>query len=109
MNDPIVGCILSIVIGGIIVGLALWQRKVGVPFFVLERSQRNVKEEDLPALARESSVGVILAGVAIIAMGPVMLLTSDALSPYNLILDGVILAGIVIVLITIKKYNGRFF
>ena len=107
MNDPIVGCILSIIIGLIIAGLGLWQRKVGVPFFVLDISQKNVKEEDLPALARDSSVGVILAGVAIIAMGPVMLITSDALSPFNLILDAVILAGIVIVLVAIRKYNGK--
>lgn len=109
MNDPIVGCILSVIIGGIIVFLGFWQRKVGVPFFVLERSQKNVKEEDLPALARESSVGVILAGAAVIGMGLVMLITSDALSPFNLILDAVIIAGIVIVLLAIRKYNGKIF
>ena len=109
MNDPIVGCILSVIIGAIIVGLGFWQRKVGVPFFVLERSQRNVKESDLPALARESSVGVILAGAAIIAMGLVMLITRDALSPFNLVLDAVILAGIVIVFLAIRKYNGKLF
>ena len=107
MNDPIVGCILSVIIGGIIIALGLWQRKVGVPFFVLERSQKNVKESDLPALARESSVGVILAGAAIIGMGLVMLVTSNALSPFNLILDAVIIAGIVIVLLAIRKYNGK--
>ena len=107
MNDPIVGCILSIIIGGIIVALGLWQRKTGNPFFILDISLGNVREGDLPALAAESSLGVVIAGVAIIGMGPVMLVTGDALSPVNLILDAFVLVGIIIVFIAIRKYNGK--
>ena len=107
MNDPIVGCVLSIIVGGIIVALGFWQRKTGNPFFIMDISLRNVKESDLPKLAVESSLGVVIAGIAIIGMGPVMLATGNALSPMNLILDAFVVVGVVIVLLAIRKYNGK--
>lgn len=105
MYDPLVVFILSLIMGLLVIGLGLYQRKSGVAFFVPESRKEGLPEEDEPALAADATDGVLVVGCAVIGMGLITLLTNDATTPINMAMLVVICYGIYLVHAAVKKHT----
>lgn len=99
----IFGVIIELAVGAvcIVLGLLLWiKQKVSI---LHDYHYQHVKQEDLPAYARQMGIGLILIGAGIVITG-VLNLVGSALWWLPL-LAGFVL-GIIVICIAQKKYNG---
>ena len=88
----------------IVLGLLVWlKRKVS---FLHDYHYKNVKEADLPAYARLIGIGLIVIGAGIGATGFFNLAES---SFWWIPMTAGLAAGIIIMSIAQKKYNGSWF
>ena len=102
----IVACCIEIVIGALIValGLVIWLKKMLKLLHAYH--YKKVKEEDVPAYTRLVGISLILIGAGIAVTG-VLDLFNIALWWVSLVVG--IVAGMTLLFIAQKKYNGSIF
>ena len=102
----IVACSIEIVIGALIValGLLIWLKKMLKLLHAYH--YKKVKEKDVPAYARMVGIALVLVGAGIAVTGVLDLLRVD-LWWVSLVVG--IGAGIVLLIVAQKKYNGSIF
>ena len=102
----IVACSIEIVIGALIValGLLIWLKKMLKLLHAYH--YKKVKEEDVPAYARMVGIALVLVGAGIAVTGVLDLFRVD-LWWVSLVVG--IGAGIILLIVAQKKYNGSIF
>ena len=102
----IVACSIEIAIGAlcIVLGLLVWLKKMVK--ILHSYHYKKVKEEDIPAYTRLVGISLILVGVGIAVTG-VLDLFNIALWWVSLVVG--IVAGMTLLIVAQKKYNGSIF
>lgn len=103
------GCIVSIIVGALILSMALWQMKTGSVRLLHSYHTVNVPEEARPALALESGRWLAATGISVILLGPTLLLPAPYQEIATAILVTVLLASTALACRAIVKYNGSLF
>lgn len=108
MENAIVGCIISIIVGALILALALWQVKTGSVRLLHCYHTVNVPEEARPALARESGHPLAAVGILVMLLGPA-LMPAPLADISCFVLVAAMLVATVLACRAIVKYNGSLF
>lgn len=109
MENAIVGCIISIIVGALILALALWQVKTGSVRLLHCYHTVNVPEEARPALARESGHPLAAVGILVMLLGPALMLPAPLADISVFVLVAAMLVATVLACHAIVKYNGSLF
>jgi sterol desaturase/sphingolipid hydroxylase (fatty acid hydroxylase superfamily) len=109
MENVIVGCIISIIVWALILGMALWQMKTGSVRLLHSYHTVNVPEEARPALALESGRWLAATGILVMLLGPALMLPAPLADISGFVLVAAMLVAIVLACRAIVKYNGSLF
>ncbi len=99
----IIGCIIDFAVGlaCIIIGLMVWKKqKLSL---LHDYPYKHVKRADIPAYTRQIGIGIFIIGAGICITGVLNLFES---SVWWIPLFGGIAAGLIIMYMAQKKYNG---
>lgn len=107
MENAIVGCIISIIVGALILALALWQVKTGSVRLLHCYHTVNVPEEARPA--RESGHPLAAVGILVMLLGPALMLPAPLADISVFVLVAAMLVATVLACRAIVKYNGSLF
>ena len=109
VESAVLGCAVSVLVGGLVLALAIWQMRSGSVRFLHSYHYSTVPAAELPALARESGRWLAATGISVILLGPTLLLPAPYQEIATAILVTVLLASTALACRAIVKYNGSLF
>ena len=108
-ESVVLGCAVSVLVGGLVLALAIWQMRSGSVRFLHSYHYSNVPAAELPALARESGRWLAVAGASVALMGLSLLLPGPASDIASAACLVVTFVAIVMACNAIIRRNGSLF
>lgn len=108
-GNVVLGCVVCVIVGGLILALAIWQMRTGSVRFLHSYHCVNVPADRRPALARESGHWLAATGACVVLLGFSLLLPSPTADAIAIVLVIALFAAIIMTCRVIVRHNGSLF